>query len=452
LKFELFNTSIKETEKMPNITAAADSYAGMTGGVNSTYFINGKTASPKAGFIVDESDSGLYAVFGGEMDFALSAKTLGRYYTELRQYNVSFSKFTDFYLNEVRALVEKDAKTNKKTVADTDFALLDLQNNTAYAYCIGDSCVYMLRGGTMSKLLRGQSLETRKDDLFFLCDSDLSDVLTGKEFAGIIAANTNPKDIAAAMLTAIVKNGTVNKVTLIVARVENDLGEKLALRSVIVEPKKGRSKNLAVFAVLGLFALVVAGYFIFMPSGDDGRTGTSSPTATPMIVPTVTPTIEPTVAPTIEPTAVPTAEPTVEPTEAPEPTATPTVEPTTTPTPVPTATPIPTTTPVPIVTPVPATPIPIVTPVPTATPVPVDGEPATWYLIAHRVNFRRWPSFDSPLVGWGLTIGDEVLFIRREGDWAFVEINGIRGYIYARYISSEPWDIELIIEHWANYE
>jgi hypothetical protein len=65
-----------------------------------------------------------------------------------------------------------------------------------------------------------------------------------------------------------------------------------------------------------------------------------------------------------------------------------------------------------------------------------EDEGTVWYITGDRVNLRRYASFTNMFRGWGLMTGEEVLFIRREGDWVLIERrNGTRGYVYTNYVS-----------------
>ena len=257
-----------------------------------------------------------------------------------------------------------------------------IHGDMLYVANVGDSRVYLLRGGqitrrTVDHTLAQQKLahgiitpeeaksdpgshvltrslgaaETVHVDLFppiklvpgdvvLLCSDGLTDMVDDEEIARLID-NHPPRKAAQRLIAAANRNGGLDNISVVVARVggEGAQGEGIAGWWESLEGKqKAAIAGLAGLIVLVMCALVAAVSYAYY---EGRREPTPMPTATAYVVP-VTP--EATVAPTDTPPPPTDTVPAGQPTSTPRPTSTPT--PTFTPVP-PTRTPLPTDTPTP---------------------------------------------------------------------------------------------------------
>lgn len=307
----------------------------------------------------------------------------------------------------------------------TTAALAVVHHQQVFVANVGDSRVYLVRGGQITQITHDHSwveeqvragvltpeqarahpqrnIITRAlgtgpavepefyggamqvGDVLVLCSDGLTGHVTDAEI--LLLAGENPPNVAAQRLIELAnERGGSDNITVIIVRAEPPAAS--APGAAVVTGKgaataKGRSPAL-LFGLIGaaLLGLVIVALLVIKPGGDgptkDATSTTVAATPTQALAPAASPTQVVEISPTVSISLTLTISPTLTAavpgqataTLAPTSTATPTRPPTATPTRTPTATPTPTDTPVPpTVPPAPPTDTPIP---PTDTPIPV---------------------------------------------------------------------------------
>ena len=312
----------------------------------------------------------------------------------------------------------------------TTAALAVVHHQQVFVANVGDSRVYLVRGGQISQITHDHSwveeqvragvltpeqarthpqrnIITRAlgtgpavepefyggalqiGDVLVLCSDGLTGHVTDAEI--LLLAGENPPNIAAQRLIELAnERGGSDNITVIIVRAEPPAASTPGAAAVAgkgAAAAKGRSPAL-LFGLIGaaLLGLVIVALLVIKPGGGGpvtDATATAAATSTQVLAPSVTvsftqavettatgsETLTLTASPTLPAAATGQATATL----APIPTATPTPRPTATPTRTPTATPLPTPTPVPPTdTPAPPTDTPAP---PTDTPAPPTNTP-----------------------------------------------------------------------------
>jgi len=443
---------------MPNIFAA---FVG-----EKSLYLNGKIISSGGAVTTESGSFGLYAAFGDAPEAQISANILKKYSDELKKHNVTFSKFIQFYANEVKTEIGK-----VNGLAAVDFAILDIQSGSTHIYAMGNAEVYVLRNGRLTLLTSGnidsnnQKLhasvfETEESDNFIVCGGGFPVSMSPAEIADIAANNSNIDEIAAALSIAARKHGGLGSVVVLQATNENS--ERKALQAVLAGTKSRKertpsqqraAKRAVVFGAL-LAVLLLMNHFVFDLFGfrnTDAEATLQPPVENETEIPPTYPNGQ--LSDLNEPHGETTAQPNdVEPTPiengqddepiepgngttyneaehtpgeydyTPSINGTQPYEPTT-----------------PDYEPEP----------PATTQQPVvyfhegDEPGSTWYVIGYRVNFRLGPSNTAPTVFTFLMPGREVTFLGRvngtyngyPSSWIRVVLLGVTGYIHANLVS-----------------
>ena len=260
--------------KTYTIASAAASNAGNLRCNNEdNFFLNGQTldvTTQGTAVATDESDSGLYAVCDGmggeafgEVASAIAVDTLREYYQRMLAQGTTFDTLVQAYTGEANVRICAEIEKNHGKRIGTTFAVLHIKDGTAYAHNIGDSRVYLLRGGRLTQLsqnhtqirqlvelgiLTAENARTHPDrhkltqhlgippdemiiqpfaanplsimdgDTFLLCSDGLTDMLEDSEIEAIMAEHPSPKDIAEKLVEAALFSGGKDNVTVIVVK------------------------------------------------------------------------------------------------------------------------------------------------------------------------------------------------------------------------------------------
>lgn len=238
-----------------NVDAAVITHIGSKKSINEdNYSINGLYKSDsdiRTDGIADKKlrHSYTYAVCDGmggegrgELAALIAAATLEKFHkTDIRQMIHRYVSTTNDFICE---LVRK----NTSIRAGSTLALLNIQNNTAVSYIIGNSRVYMCRKGRlylMSKeaieetpdeilsqhlgvfpnesqisVQTSDEIKVKRGDVFLLCTAGLFDKIDDKELVEFFADEKNTATVIVRKLAAAVqeKNGTKD-LTVLVAKI-----------------------------------------------------------------------------------------------------------------------------------------------------------------------------------------------------------------------------------------
>ncbi|MCL2287264.1 MAG: protein phosphatase 2C domain-containing protein [Firmicutes bacterium] len=259
---------------MPKISSVAASNTGYVRENNEdNFFLNGKILSTSITGTAIESDNadiGLFAVCdgmggeeSGEIASAIAVDTLHEYYQKVLD-NSSFNEAVNSYTNEANARICIEIYKNNGKRMGTTFAMLYIENNTAYVYNIGDSRVYLFRNNQLKQMSRdhtqirqllemgiltaekakihperhkitqhlgifpeemviepyaAEPMSILEGDIFLLCSDGLSDMLDDTEIEQIITQHPNPYDTISKLIEAALANGGRDNITVIISKI-----------------------------------------------------------------------------------------------------------------------------------------------------------------------------------------------------------------------------------------
>lgn len=263
---------------MPTINSVAASTVGNVRDNNEdNFFLNGKIpdASIKDTTIIEtnHADSGLFAVCDGmggeafgEVASAIAVNTLQKLHRHILEHCTSFEDAVTQYADEANMLICNEIERNGGQRMGTTFAVLYIQNDTAYICNIGDSRVYLFRNNTLAQLsvdhtqirrlidmgiltvekarthperhkltqhlglfpdeiviepFVSEPVDIMDGDVFLLCSDGLSDMLDDNEIEKIMNEYTDPQDIANKLVDAALINGGKDNVTIIINKICN---------------------------------------------------------------------------------------------------------------------------------------------------------------------------------------------------------------------------------------
>ena len=260
---------------MPSINSVAASNVGNVRENNEdNFFLNGKTldTSIKGTAITnDKADSGLFAVCDGmggeehgETAAAIAVSTLNEYYRQALKQKASLDKWLQLYTDEANTQICAEIEKNGGKRMGTTFAVLYIQDQTAYISNIGDSRAYLLRNQQLTQLSKdhtqirrlldmgiltaenakthpdrhkltqhlgifpdemviepfaAQPLQMETNDIFLLCSDGLTDMLEDKEIEETLLQYANPQDAAMKLIEAALQHGGKDNVTVVVTKV-----------------------------------------------------------------------------------------------------------------------------------------------------------------------------------------------------------------------------------------
>lgn len=237
-----------------SIDAAAITHIGTIKKQNEdNYFVNGKyMADSSVGTegIADKKkrNSYTYAVcdgMGGESygEFAslIAVTALAKYMqTDIRE-------SIDRYINTANEFICDLIKKNRKIRSGSTLALLSIQKNTAAAYNIGDSRVYLCRKGDLYLLTqddvdpehksnltqyigispeemrisvhKSEVIKLKKGDVFMLCSDGLYDVIDDEDIVEFLSNdNDSATDMTKKLVAVAQENNGIDNVTVVVAK------------------------------------------------------------------------------------------------------------------------------------------------------------------------------------------------------------------------------------------
>jgi len=276
---------------MPIINSVAASNVGNVRENNEdNFFLNGKTLDTSitgTAITSDQVDSGLFAVCDGmggeehgETAAVIAVDTLNEYYHQILEENTSFDEWLELYADEANARICAEIEKNGGKRMGTTFAVLYIQDQTAYISNIGDSRAYLFRNHQLTQLSKdhtqirrlldmgiltaehakthpdrhkltqhlgifpdemvieafaAEPMQIEGEDVFLLCSDGLTDMLEDQEIETILRQYASPQDTALELIAAALQSGGKDNVTVVVVKV-CDLKE--SHKSTVPEKRK----------------------------------------------------------------------------------------------------------------------------------------------------------------------------------------------------------------------
>lgn len=260
---------------MPILNSIAASNVGKVRESNEdNFFLNGKTLNGKTQGTAIESHQtkdGLFAVCDGmggeaqgELAAAIAVISLGEYYYQALKQERAFDKWFGDYVMKANAQICAEIEKNSGKRMGTTFAVLSIQDQQAYSANIGDSRVYLFRGGQIRQLSKDHTqarrlidmgilteeegkthperhkltqhlgifpeemiiepffappVQLEAGDVFLLCSDGLTDMVEDEEIQEILSRHENPRDAARSLMDIALENGGKDNVSLIISKV-----------------------------------------------------------------------------------------------------------------------------------------------------------------------------------------------------------------------------------------
>lgn len=195
----------------------------------------------------------------GETAAFIAVKTLDKYL------NTDFRKKSDEYIEKANKLICDEIEKNDGARIGTTLALLYIQNETAVAYNVGDSRIYLYRKNKLRQLSEdhnqtqrlvrlgllkqsdarnhkdkhkltqhlgifpeeliiepyiSQEISLKQGDIFLLCSDGLTDMLTDEEIAEFLKQEKDIKKRGEALIQAALQHGGKDNVTVVLVKAE----------------------------------------------------------------------------------------------------------------------------------------------------------------------------------------------------------------------------------------
>ncbi len=211
-----------------------------------------------------------YAVFDGmggeekgEWAALIAAKTLGKYQNMLSEIKFhDIHKYIQMYSIETCSLISEKAKELGASRIGTTIALLCIEGDSAHAYNIGDSRIYLLRGKKIAQLSEDHtpvtrairlgmmstseakkhphrnkltqylgippeeqivkphrtSVKLRNNDQFFLCSDGVTDFINDEKLLNLLLQNKSEKEIIANIIDEALNKGGKDNITALIIK------------------------------------------------------------------------------------------------------------------------------------------------------------------------------------------------------------------------------------------
>lgn len=195
----------------------------------------------------------------GETAAFIAVKTLDKYL------NTDFRKKSDEYIEKANKLICDEIEKNDGARIGTTLALLYIQNETAVAYNVGDSRIYLYRKNKLRQLSEdhnqtqrlvrlgllkqsdarnhkdkhkltqhlgifpeeliiepyiSQEISIKQGDIFLLCSDGLTDMLTDEEIAEFLKQEKDIKKKGEDLIQAALQHGGKDNVTVVLVKAE----------------------------------------------------------------------------------------------------------------------------------------------------------------------------------------------------------------------------------------
>lgn len=181
--------------------------------------------------------------------------------------NKEFSKYADEFLDTANKRICELIEENNGVRSGSTLALLDICNDRAVSYNIGDSRVYLFRNNTLTQIsedhtqlarmikmgviskekaanhkdkhvltqhlgifpdelvicpYKSKEIEIKNDDIFLLCSDGLNDMLSDEQIEAVLKNRCKPADYANTLKEMALENGGKDNITIGVIKAITD--------------------------------------------------------------------------------------------------------------------------------------------------------------------------------------------------------------------------------------